>query len=157
MGKKIADKGATEAFLRAHVNYDGDECLKWPYCTNDRGYGLAVIGGKQRGAHRLMCMLAHGEPPTPEHEAAHSCGKGHEGCVNPKHLRWATHKENCRDMFIHGTLNIGERNAKTKITEDDVRAIRAAPPILAPLMQRYGMSKHAISKIRSGKRWGHVS
>jgi len=60
------------------------------------------------------------------------------------------------DKLIHGTENIGTRNGKTKITEDDVRVIRAAPPILKPLMERYGMSRHGIAKIRSGKRWSHV-
>jgi hypothetical protein len=60
------------------------------------------------------------------------------------------------DRRIHGTENIGERNGKTKITADDVRAIRAAPPNLKPLMEKYGMSRDGITKIRGGNRWGHV-
>jgi hypothetical protein len=157
VSKKIADKGATERFLRAFASYEGDECLIWPFAKNEKGYGLAVMGGHQRGAHRLMCILAYGEPPTPRHEAAHTCGKGHLGCVNPKHLRWATHRENSLDRFAHGTDNRGERNGKTHLTADDVRAIRQAPPNLAALAATYGMNKHSISKIRSGKRWGHIS
>lgn len=154
---KIADKGATERFLRAFVDHSGDACVSWPFATNAKGYGLAVISGKQRGAHVWMCILAHGEPPTPEHEAAHSCGNGHLGCVNPKHLRWATHTENMADKNLHGTSNHGERNGKTRLTADDVRAIREAPPDLAALAVRYGMSKHGISKIRGRKRWGHLT
>lgn len=61
------------------------------------------------------------------------------------------------DKNIHGTSNHGERNGKTKLSADDIRAIRAAPPDLKPLMERYGLSKHGISKIRSGKRWGHIA
>lgn len=155
--KKIADKGATERFLRSFADYGGDDCLIWPFARNEKGYGLAVVSGHQRGAHRWMCIIAHGEPPSTKHEAAHSCGKGHLGCVNPRHLRWATHRENSADRFVHGTDNRGERNGKTRLTADDVRAIRAAPPHLAPLMERYGLTKHAVSKIRSGKRWGHVT
>ena len=155
MGKRIADKGSSEAFLQAHVTYDGDECLLWPYRLNSAGYGLAVVGGSQRTASRWMCVLAHGKPDRLRNGAAHACGN--PSCVNPKHLRWATHAENMADKERHGTEIRGERNGKTRLTEDDVRYIRNAPPDLAPLMERYGMSKHGISKVRAGSRWGHVA
>jgi hypothetical protein len=38
-----------------------------------------------------------------------------------------------------------------------VRDIRSAPPKLAPLMEKYGMTRDGISKIRSRKRWGHIA
>lgn len=154
MGKKIADKGASEAFIRAHAGHEGDACIEWPFCKNDRGYGLAVIGGVQRAASRWMCVIAHGDPTPPRDQAAHSCGN--PGCVNPKHLRWATHLENMKDRWIHGTTPRGERSGRTRLTEDDVRAIRAAPPLLKPLMEKYGLSKHGVSKIRGGRRWAHI-
>jgi hypothetical protein len=149
--KKIADKGATEAFLRANVACDHDACVIWPFGRNARGYGLAVIGGVQTLASRWMCILAHGEPPTPKHEAAHGCGNS--SCVNPRHLRWDTPKGNQADRNPHGTHNRGERNGKTRLTSADVRAIRSAPPDLKALVSRYGVSKGCISKIRSGTRW----
>lgn len=152
--KKIADKGASEAFLRAHVNSKEVACILWPYRLVPAGYGLAVIGGVQKRASRWMCILAHGNPPTLDHHAAHSCGNA--SCVNPNHPRWATPAENMADKNIHGTSNHGPRNGKTSLTEDDVRAIRAAPPTLAPLMAKYGMSRDGIRKIRSRQRWGHV-
>lgn len=148
-----ASSGAPENFIRSHVSHVGDECLLWPYGKNDKGYGLAAIDGKQQAASRWMCTLAHGDPPTDKHEAAHSCGNGHLGCINPNHLSWKTHAQNMADRKVHGTEIYGTRNGKTNLTEADVRAIRAAPPRLAPLMAKYGMSKHGISKIRSGKRW----
>lgn len=149
--KKIAPKGSSEAFLRTHVSHDGEECLLWPYRTVSTGYGLAVIGGVQKRASRWMCILAHGEPPSCDHEAAHSCGVSR--CVNPRHLRWATPQQNSADKVVHGTDNSGERNGKTRLTQADIAAIRAAPPHLKPLMERYGVSKGCISKIRSGQRW----
>jgi len=154
MAKKIADKGASEAFLRANLSADTDECILWPYGTSDKGYGLAVIDTVQKPASRWMCILAHGEPVPPRVYAAHNCGK--PACVNPRHLRWATHAENMADKLRHGTEIRGERNGKTTLTAEDVKAIRAAPPNLKPLMERYGLSKHGISKIRSGKRWSHI-
>jgi len=152
--KSIAPKGSSERFLRQHVSYTSDDCLLWPYRTVPSGYGLAVIGGVQKRASRWMCILAHGEPPSASHEAAHSCGNA--SCVNPRHLRWATPGENSADRFLHGTDNRGERNGKTSLTAEDVRAIRSAPPDLEALMRRYGVSKGCISKIRSGARWSHA-
>jgi hypothetical protein len=154
MGKKIAPFGSSERFIRAHVRHQDDDCLPWPFRLNDRGYGLATIGGKQKGAHRWMCILAHGEPELIWRHAAHRCGN--PACVNPQHLRWATHRENMFDKELHGTVSRGERNGRTTLTEADVIAIRLAPAKLAPLMEKYGLSKHAISRIRSGKRWAHV-
>src|SRR3546814_17546473 len=50
---------------------------------SDRGYGLAVIDGKQRAASLCMCVLAHGEPVGDRDQAAHKCGP--PKCVNPRH------------------------------------------------------------------------
>lgn len=149
--KKIAPKGSSEAFLRAHVAHVGDECLPWPYRLESKGYGLAVIDGVQKKASRWMCIIAHGAPPFPGAEAAHRCGN--PACVNPGHLRWATAVENQADRLIHGTHNLGVRNGKTHLTAEDVAAIRGAPPDLKALMDRYSVSKGCISKIRSGSRW----
>jgi hypothetical protein len=155
MGKfTVPFHGATETFLRGLIGTQETGCIEWPYGRNDKGYGLAVIGGKQRGAHNWMCRLTHGDPYLIWRHALHSCHN--PACVNPNHLRWGTHAENMADRNRDGTSNRGERNGKTRLAADDVRAIRAAPPRLDPLMQRYGMSRHGISKIRSGKRWAHV-
>jgi len=97
-------------WVMAILPYDGDDCLAWPYATDQDGYGLGEIDGKVRRAHRYICALAHGEPPTPKHEAAHSCGNGHLGCVNPGHLRWATCLENQRERWEHARA-INERKA----------------------------------------------
>lgn len=53
-----------------------------------------------------MCQKAHGDPPSPKHDAAHSCGRGHEGCVNPNHLSWKTKKQNQADRITHGTSHL---------------------------------------------------
>lgn len=151
---KVPHHGATEEFLRSLVGTQERGCIEWPYAKTATGHGIATVGGVQRTANHLMCRLAHGEPFLIWRHAAHECGN--PSCVNPNHLRWATHAENMADRERHGTINRGERNGKTKLTADDVRAIRAAPPNYAPLMEKYGMSRHGISKIRGRKRWAHV-
>ena len=153
--KKIAPKGSSEKFLRRNVSYTGDECLIWPYRKVPAGYGLAVIDGVQKRASRWMCILAHGNPKSNDLVAAHNCGN--PSCVNPRHIRWATELENSQDKLAHGTMIYGSRNGKTSLTDADVIAIRSAPPNLQPLMEKFGMSKSGISKIRSGNRWGHTN
>jgi hypothetical protein len=87
-------------WLRMHVFYSGADCLYWPFARDRNGYcglieakGTMYIYGKIR-AHRLMCTIVNGAPPTSKHHAAHSCHNGHMGCIHPKHLHWATPAEN---------------------------------------------------------------
>lgn len=97
--------GETQRFYEVSVrSFVGQDCLIWPYGRSVSGYGLAVVDGKGRYVHRLACAHINGPPPTPKHQAAHSCGNGHLGCCNPRHLRWATTKENSKDRELHGTL-----------------------------------------------------
>ena len=113
--------GAAHQWLLDHAAHKSDECLFWPFSQGD-GYGQFSHLGKTYRAHRYMCKLAHGEPPTPRHQAAHSCGRGDEGCFNQKHLSWKTNGENQRDRRRHGTKNTGGWLAGAKISpEQDVR------------------------------------
>jgi len=119
-----AERGTPREWLHAHVSHDGDDCLMWPFARHSNGE--AAIGDRRsRQAARLMCIMAHGEPPSPEMQAAHSCGKGHLACVNPRHLRWATPKQNAEDKRKHGTLLMGEEHPQAKLTAAKVNAIRA--------------------------------
>ena len=53
----------------------------------------------------------------------------------------------------------GEAHHAKKLTEDDVRLIRANPDgVLAKdLAKRFGVSKAMITKIRKGMAWSHVA
>lgn len=153
-------KGAVPAWIKAHVNYTGDDCLKWPFESWSQGRGVIRLpGGQNMIASRYMCILAHGEPPTPEHEAAHNCGKGHEGCMNPRHLRWATRLENVADMEIHGTVMRGPKNRMSKLTIEQVREIRATPKSVTnrELAERFGMNHNHIRLVRAGIHWSWLT
>jgi hypothetical protein len=138
--------------------YDGDECLAWPF-SKGRGYGMVWVDGRMVVASRYICELAHGAPPTPEHEAAHSCGKGHEACVTKGHLDWKTPAQNQADRVIHGTHDRGERNANSKITEAEAREILALKGVEPPckIANRLRVSPHTVSKIHSGHSWAWLS
>jgi hypothetical protein len=144
-------------WLRSHAGTQSRECLIWPFSLDDTGYGLISIrspqGGRRKGhAHRYMCELAKGPAPTRSHQAAHACGN--RACVNPRHLSWKTQRENEADKLIHGTSNRGERCGSSKLTADDVIAIRAAKGITQQaLADRFGVSRGHIAGLRRGRFW----
>lgn len=136
-------------------NHSRDECLKWPFSYMLNGYGVISVEGKSTGAHRYVCKLVNGEPPTEAHYAAHNCGKGHLGCVNPKHLEWKTPAGNQADRVIHGTHDRGERSASSKLTEADVHEIRRLKGSLPQneIGRRFGISQMQVSLIHRRLRW----
>lgn len=151
MGQKGEGRGVK--WLRAHVEYSGDDCLKWPFCLLD-GYGRLGHLGKVTYAHRVMCELAHGPAPSEEHLACHSCGNGGLGCVNPLHLSWKTKTENQLDRVVHGTH--GGPGMRTKLTEDlaaEIRALKGKMP-QREIAQRYGITRPNVSLILTGNSWG---
>ena len=153
------DEGEPLRWLKEHSSYEGEECLTWPFSKDSRGVGNVYFQGKTLKASRLMCMIAHGEPPDPSYESAHSCGRGHFGCVNRKHLRWATPSENQMDRVEHGTSNRGSRNGQALLTEAQVAEIKralAAGKQGKKLASEYAVSPMTISTIKNGTRWGWV-
>lgn len=136
-----------------------DDCVVWPFSRTERGYGVATIDGVRIAAHRASCKLAHGEPPTPEHQAAHSCGKGDDGCVNPKHLRWATPMENAADMKVHGTVLVGSTNPAASLTDEQVLAIyalRGKQP-QKHIAAMFGSTQATVADIHRGASWATVT
>jgi hypothetical protein len=150
-----SSKGAAQTFLSASFEYDGDECLIWPFYRTKEGYGAIHLRGRCRIVSRVVCEQEHGPPPDDKSEAAHSCGNGHLGCVNRNHLRWATYAENRTDMMDHGRSNRGEKNSRSKLTRDQVIMVREALNVCSQqsLAEKYGVSPSAISLIKSGHTW----
>jgi hypothetical protein len=138
----------------AHV--DPGECLIWPYARNSAGYGHLNVDGKNRLVHRIACEAENGPSPFPDAHAAHSCGNGHLGCCNRKHQRWDTPVGNFSDKAKHGTLNNGADHYLAKLTEEDVRAIRASTESQSTLAAHYGVEQTNISAIKRRKSWKHI-
>lgn len=147
---RLKGKGRNLAWLKEHVGHASDECLIYPFSKTYQGYGQVGYFGKVRKAHRVMCELAKGPPPTPEHHAAHNCGKGHLGCVNPRHVDWKTPSENRMDQFAHGT---GNPPHLRRLTIDQVEEIKASAIACVDLAKQYNVSVAAIFKIKRGETW----
>lgn len=146
-------------FIEA-LHSNKEECVSWPYGKMGRGYGsiMDIRNGEIVGAHRLSCQMVHGDPPTPKHHAAHSCGT--PSCINPKHVRWATPKENAADKKIHGTNNDGEKHGRSKLSNAQVAQIRTM--VKQGAVQLYiarliGVSPMTISRAVRGESYRKVA
>ena len=156
-------RGAATRFFRDVVASHAHpaDCIIWPFARNNSG---RAVFGKRRGAirsaivSRVVCSEVHGFPPEPEYEAAHTCGNGHLGCINPRHLEWKTSKDNKADQLEHGTRNSGERNGKAKLTVSQVLEIRSFNGSLKQrlIAERFGIDPSAVSDIINRHRWGHI-
>ena len=130
-----------------------DDCIKWPFPSNRNGYGTLCYNGKQTTASRVCCILFNGNPPSDNHQAAHSCGNGSKGCVNPDHIRWATPRENTLEKNDHGTMMRGESHTNAKLTDEQVSMLRERSKTerVEKLAKEFGISRGYAFDLVSGK------
>jgi hypothetical protein len=151
-----APDGEPAQFFEEHVMEPSSICRIWPYAINSEGYGHFKVGGADVGVHRLACERWNG-PCPPRHQAAHSCNN--RACWAGEHLRWATPAENLADRNGAGTAPRGSRNVNAKLSEADVRSIRAAHARgdrTQDLSTRYGVHRQTIYRIVTYKGWAHL-
>ena len=108
---------------------------------------------KRFQVHRLVLEAFKG--PAPEGTECRHLDGDHTN-NHEQNLEWGTHTENMNDKTGHGTQLIGEKHPRAKLTEDDVREIRATNATTRALAEVYGVSQVSIHFIRSRKTWKHV-
>jgi hypothetical protein len=146
-------------WIVAHKDHQDEECLIWPYSRCKKsGAGWSYMNGKSVLAHRLMCRAAHGEPPFPDAVAAHNCGMGHEGCVNPGHLEWKTQHANIFDKIDHGTMPRGQEAWNAKLTNEQALAFYADPRSAKEIAKDHpGIVWQTIQNLKIGKSWSWLT
>jgi len=146
--KAIRETACTR-WLELHFDYPHEEfCLIWPFAR--KGGGYADVGKDAVLVHRLMCEVKNGPAPSPEHHAAHSCGRGKDGCVNLHHLRWKTPAENQLERHQHEV-----RTPRARITPEQAAQIRALKGLQTAdqTAEIYGISESNVRLIQAGKTW----
>lgn len=71
-------------------------------------------------------------------------------------LAWKTRSQNAADKFGHGTDNRGKRHYKCKLSDDQVREIRACRDSARIISERYGISLLYVYQVRNGHARKHV-
>lgn len=165
---------------QANPHYTGlDRCWSWTASTWEGGYGKFFAQRRRVGAHRFSFAVSFASF-DPNLEVIHRCDN--PNCCNPSHLLQGTHKENMRDMFKkerrytprgaehwkykpgirrynRGNGHKGINNAKAKLRDDDIHAIRQLRTTgisQQKIADQFGVSQFAISCILLGKTWSHV-
>lgn len=159
-------------------------CWLWEGFKDSEGYGRFWMGkffmeitngGRLKNTKRAPVasyMMLKGSIPKGKF-VCHKCDN--PPCVNPAHLWLGTAKENTGDMYQKGRAATGDRNGSrlyperlrrgeaatiSKLTEDDVRAIRKLwtyrKITLHDLADIYGVCFTAVHKIVKRHTWKHV-
>ncbi len=135
-----------------------DDCWDWTSATNRLGYGVfGIRRDKVYLAPRVCYSIKHSDPA--DQCVCHTCDNPR--CVNPAHLWLGSKGDNNRDMYQKGrAVNrplTGEDHQNAKLTERDVRQILKSDEFHRILAKRYGVDRTTIGKIKSGKRWSHIT
>ena len=142
------------SFLVEAIKLATDSCIPWPFGISKNGYGAMIFEGKQTTSHRVALVLSTGKNPS-DLQACHSCRL--RCCVNPRHLRWGTPRENQLDRIKDGTHQIGRHNSNAVLTESQVLSIYSDPRQGVTLADEYSVSSTAIYYIKQGKAWSSVT
>jgi hypothetical protein len=137
-------------------------CWVWTASGMHDGRGVFHADPRSRrnvSAPRYSWEIHHGGIPEGMW-VLHRCDNPR--CVRPEHLFLGTASDNNLDSLRKGRRQMppvfrGAENSKTKLTEDAVRAIRAASAETAgSLALAHGVSIGAIQHIRKGRSWKHL-
>ncbi len=130
-------------------------CHIWMAHTKGAGYGSMRYLGKDQLAHRIIWQELRGPIPAGM-SVCHSCDT--PGCVNINHLFLGTHADNMQDMARkkRHPYRLAESNVRAKLTNDQVKEIRARKESANALASVYSVSKRTILNVRHGYTYGSV-
>jgi hypothetical protein len=125
-------------------------CLEWQRTTGTNGYGHFKVEGRGTvSAHRAAWIAVFGEVPDGL-QVLHHCDN--KVCVRPDHLYIGTPADNVQDAIDRGIRGRGNH----KLTDKQIRAIRASKIGPKALGERYGVDRTSIWNIQTGKTWKNV-
>lgn len=139
-------------------NEFGNSLKTW---CNEFGYPVIAITLQGKSAnfkiHRLVAKAFVENPYNFQTVNHKDCVKLNNHFTN---LEWMSSGDNTRHAFANGLNDIGEDRTQAKLTDSDVLAIKEAfaeGASNAELAKVFGVARGAISKIRSGDTWKHIS
>ena len=136
------------------VNKTGG-CWLWTGAVDGRGYGRFNSGGK-RGptllAHRVAWSICVGRLPDGAY-LCHRCDT--PPCVRPTHLFIGDAAANAADMVTKGRSAKGSAHSQARLTDADVRRIRALSGTLSQgkIAAEFGVSQGCVTDIVRRKTW----
>ena len=144
----------------ARVDFSGD-CWEWTGGKRNGYGGMAVHLGSRAikyrthrtvTAHRWMYETFVG--PANGFMVLHTCDN--RACVNPEHLYAGTATQNTADMVRRSRQAKGARVGQSRLTPEDVRAIRASGLTYRETGHLHGVSISTVWNIKHRHTWKHV-
>lgn len=149
--------------LHMFTTQDGD-CMLWNLGTNKQGYPQAHLGGKGgQMVRRYVYSVLLGKTINKGKRISSVCGN--RLCCAPEHLIQHTHSQTLKRCYQDGArsarleyvrrLEGFLKHRPVKLSFEKAREIRARPPEVthAELAREYGVTEHAIRKVRNGSSW----
>lgn len=111
-----------------------------------------------RRIHRLVAMHFIDNPenkPQVNHKDADKLNN------HVSNLEWSSRNENMKHAFDNGLLSMpdihGDRNGKSKITEEQATDIRRSKDRVNVLAAQHGISKQSVWDIKARRSWKHIN
>ena len=152
-GYEISNFGRVKSSL--YYNGTNERILKQRI---SKGYCRVLLikdkGRYSKQVHRLVGLAFIGNPEN-KPQINHKDGVKTNNHVD--NLEWATAKENRLHAAKNGLTAKGERNANSKLTEEDIIKIRSMEESQRNIAAMFGVSHTLIRNIRRLKTWKHVT
>jgi hypothetical protein len=135
----------------------GTRCWVWTGASVGNGYcqitnDYSALNNKY--VHRASWELHNGEIPAGMF-VMHRCDNPR--CINPEHLCVGTHADNMADMVRKNRQANGGDQGAAKLTDEDVKLIRAAPRgERMSLARKLGIDYTTFWLARTRKTWRHL-
>jgi hypothetical protein len=138
---------------------DPSVCWEYPFGRDEHGYGRLNYNGKLDRSHRVAWRLHHGrELPDDFNMVVMHDVCDNPPCCNPHHLLLGHRVVNFRTARERGLWRPpqGEGHASAKLTDGQVREIRATDDDQGYLAELFGVSQGTISAIKTRRTWKHL-
>lgn len=147
-----------EVIMQASIPEPMSGCWLWERACQSRGYGQITLNGKVVLAHRASFEAFYDIDLDRGLKVCHRCDN--PICVNPEHLFVGTQTDNMRDCANKGRIKtpkrFGASHPAARLTEKQAKAIKSDRRSCRAVAAAYGVSRTAVSQIRTGKTWGHL-
>jgi hypothetical protein len=157
----------------SRVDRSGGPDACWPWLGHRMRSGHGQVGFRRRVwlTHRVAYTLARAEIAAGM-AICHSCDN--PPCCNPAHLFEGTRADNNADKMAKGrhvtpaglwngsslhpeSRPRGEGHARSVLTDDVVRRLRAANASAGDLAVEFGLARSTVRDVVSGRTWRHVA
>jgi hypothetical protein len=154
LGYEVSSTGEVRSYRRLN----GRGLAREPHAIEQRestkGYLVVCLREGRRkctvAVHRLVAATFIGARPDGMH-VAHVDGNKRNNRVG--NLKFCTARENNLDRARHGTMPVGERHGRRRLTAEQAAGIMFWSGTSASAARHFGVSPSQVKRIRSGQSW----